>query len=103
MPISRTAISIFSRCAGSAPTTIRANRGRYSNPQLDSLLARARVEPDDDRRKLLFVQAQQIIAADVPYISLWFNENICVHRTRIAGIELSPAGNYDFLSTIQAN
>jgi peptide/nickel transport system substrate-binding protein len=80
-----------------------ANRGRYSNPQLDSLLARARVEPDDDRRKLLFVQAQQIIAADVPYISLWFNENICVHRTRIAGIELSPAGNYDFLSTIQAN
>ena len=80
-----------------------ANRGHYRNPQLDALLAQAQIEPDISRRRGLFIEAQQIVAEDVPYISLWFNDNICVHRTRITGIELSPAGNYDFLCTIRAN
>jgi peptide/nickel transport system substrate-binding protein len=80
-----------------------ANRGHYRNPQLDALMAQARAEPDLEKRKALFYQVQQIVAEDVPYISLWFNDNICVHRTRITGIELAPAGNYDFLSTIRAN
>jgi peptide/nickel transport system substrate-binding protein len=79
------------------------NRGHYRNPQLDALMAQASIEPDIVKRKALFLQVQQIVAEDVPYISLWFNDNICVHRTRITGIELSPAGNYDFLCTIRAN
>jgi len=79
------------------------NRGHYRNPQLDALMAQASAEPDIGRRKELFIEIQQIVAEDVPYISLWFNDNICVHRTRITGIELSPAGNYDFLCTIRAN
>jgi peptide/nickel transport system substrate-binding protein len=80
-----------------------ANRGHYRNPQLDALLEAARIEPDEQRRRDLFVQAQQIIAGDVPYVSLWFNDNICVHRTRITGIDLSPAGNFEFLCKIRAN
>ena len=79
------------------------NRGHYRNPQLDALMAQAASEPNLDRRKALYFQIQQIVAEDVPYISLWFNDNICVHRARITGIELSPAGNYDFLCTIRAN
>jgi peptide/nickel transport system substrate-binding protein len=61
------------------------------------------MEPDAGRRKALFLQVQQIIAEDEPYISLWFNDNICVHRARITGIQLSPAGNLEFLDTIRAN
>jgi peptide/nickel transport system substrate-binding protein len=80
-----------------------ANRGHYRNPQLDALMAQARAEPDIEKRRALFYQVQQIIAEDLPYMSLWFNDNVCVHRTRITGIELAPAGNYDFLSTIRAN
>jgi peptide/nickel transport system substrate-binding protein len=79
------------------------NRGHYRNPQLDALMAQASIEPDIVKRKALFLEVQQIVAEDAPYISLWFNDNICVHRTRITGIELSPAGNYDFLCTIRAN
>jgi len=80
-----------------------ANRGHYRNSQLDALMAQARAEPDPEKRKALFYQIQQIVAEDLPYVSLWFNDNICVHRTRITGIELAPSGNYDFLSTIRAN
>jgi len=79
------------------------NRGRYRNPQLDALLKQARVEQDPQRRKLIFAQVQQMVAEDVPYISLWFNDNICVHRSRITNVNLSPIGDFDFLTSINAN
>ncbi|MGO9642355.1 MAG: ABC transporter substrate-binding protein [Candidatus Acidiferrales bacterium] len=79
------------------------NRGHYRNPQLDALLAQARLEQDPQRRKAIFARVQQVVAEDVPYISLWFNDNICVHRTRITNVELSPTGDFDFLTSISAN
>jgi peptide/nickel transport system substrate-binding protein len=79
-----------------------ANRGHYHNPVLDRLLDQARVESDPAKRRELFSQAQKIIAEDLPYLNLWFLDNVCVHRTRIRGVELSPSGDYDFLAKIEA-
>ena len=79
------------------------NRGHYRNPQLDALLKQARLEQDPQRRKLIFAQVQRLVAEDVPYISLWFNDNICVHRARITNLQLSPTGDFDFLTSIDAN
>jgi len=79
------------------------NRGHYRNPQLDALLAQARREQNPQQQKLIFAQVQKLVAEDVPYISLWFNDNICVHRTRITNVRLSPAGDFDFLNSIEAN
>jgi hypothetical protein len=42
---------------------------------------------------------QKIVAADEPYINLWFVDNVCVHRDRLAGIALEPSGDYDFLDS----
>jgi peptide/nickel transport system substrate-binding protein len=77
-----------------------ANRGRYRNPQLDALVDRARVEPDRDKRRALYSQVQQIIAGDLPYLPLWFQDNISVHRRRIEHVELGPGGDYDFMAGI---
>jgi hypothetical protein len=30
---------------------------------------------------------------------LWYVDNVCVHRERLAGISLSPGGDYDFLDS----
>jgi len=79
-----------------------ANRGRYRNPALDGLMAQARVESDREKRRKLFDQIQKDVAEDLPYLSLWLLDNVCVHRTRISNIELNPAGDYDFLMTIEA-
>jgi ABC-type transport system substrate-binding protein len=79
-----------------------ANRGHYRNPVLDSLLDQARIESDPEKRRELFGQAQKIIARDLPYLNLWFLDNVCVHRARIRGVELSPSGDYDFLAKIEA-
>jgi peptide/nickel transport system substrate-binding protein len=74
-----------------------ANRGRYSNPQLDKLLAAARVATDQAKRKKILAQVQEIVAQDEPYINLWYYDNICVHRKRIGNIVLTPGGDFDFL------
>jgi peptide/nickel transport system substrate-binding protein len=73
------------------------NRGHYRNAQLDALLDQARVEMDQEKRKVLFSQIQKIVAVDEPYINLWYVDNVCVHRERLAGIEMSPSGDYGFL------
>jgi peptide/nickel transport system substrate-binding protein len=75
-----------------------ANRGHYRNAQLDALLDRARVEMDREKRKAILSQVQKIVAEDEPYINLWYPDNVCVHRTRLTGIEIPPGGDYEFLA-----
>jgi peptide/nickel transport system substrate-binding protein len=79
-----------------------ANRGHYRNPEVDALLEQARVESDQEKRRALFSKIQKIIAVDLPYVSLWFMDNVSVHRNRISGVQLSPTGDYDFLRSIEA-
>ena len=79
-----------------------ANRGHFRNAQVDMLLDEARVETDQEKRRALFSKVQKIIADDLPYISLWFMDNVSVHSKRIDGVQLSPTGDYDFLRTVEA-
>jgi peptide/nickel transport system substrate-binding protein len=76
---------------------VGANRGHYRNAELDGLLDQARVEMDQAKRKAILAEVQRMVAADEPYINLWYVDNVCVHRVRLEGIALSPGGDYDFL------
>jgi peptide/nickel transport system substrate-binding protein len=78
-----------------------ANRGHYQNPELDTLIQREKVEMDREKRKAIASEIQKIVAVDEPYINLWYNDNVCVHRSRVTDIELSPSGNYDFLEAVE--
>jgi peptide/nickel transport system substrate-binding protein len=78
------------------------NRGHYRNPEIDALLDQARIESDQDKRRELFAKVQKIIAEDLPYISLWFMDNVSVHRKRVSDVQISPTGDYDFLRNIEA-
>jgi peptide/nickel transport system substrate-binding protein len=78
------------------------NRGHYRNPEVDALLDQARVESDREKRRELFSKIQKIIAVDLPYLSLWFMDNVSVHRKRISNVQISPSGDYDFLRSIEA-
>jgi len=74
-----------------------ANRDYYSNPKVDALIDKARQEIDPKARKALYDEVQSILAQDLPYINLWYLDNVLVHTNRVRNIELNPAGNYDFL------
>jgi peptide/nickel transport system substrate-binding protein len=76
-----------------------SNRGHYKNAELDSLLDQSRIEMDQVKRKKILARVQEIVATDEPYINLWYVDNVCVHRERLAGISLSPGGDYDFLDS----
>lgn len=78
-----------------------ANRQYYSNPRVDSLIDRARAETDQSARKQDYAQIQQILAQDLPYIDLWYFDNVMVHSRRVRNLQLSPSGNYDFLKTAE--
>jgi peptide/nickel transport system substrate-binding protein len=76
-----------------------ANRGYYRNPRVDALIAQGLAERDQGKRREIYAEVQRIIAEDLPYINLWYGDNVLVHSKRIADVELSPSGNYNFLKT----
>lgn len=78
-----------------------ANRGYYSNPRVDALIDKARREIDLSVRKSLYAELQRILAEELPYIDLWYLDNVLVHNKRVVNLKLNPAGNYDFLRTAE--
>jgi peptide/nickel transport system substrate-binding protein len=78
-----------------------ANRGFYSNPKVDALIDKARREVDPERRKPLYAEVQRILAEDLPYVNLWYLDNVLVHTRRVRNLKLNSAGNYDFLRTAE--
>ena len=49
------------------------NHTHYSNPEVDELLMRARVETDTEARYALYNEAEQMIIDDAPWVPLWFD------------------------------
>ena len=78
-----------------------ANRSHYSNPHLDALLDDAAQIPDADRRRADYVEAQNILARDLPAINLWYPNTIVVHNRRLTHVVPSPSGSYTFLETAE--
>ena len=79
----------------------RANRSYYSNPRVDQLIDEGRSTLDQAERKKIYGEVQEILARDLPYINLWYLDNVVVHSTRVRKIKVSPSGNYDFLKTAE--
>ena len=49
------------------------NHTHYSNPEVDALLMKARVETDETARYALYNEAEQKILDDAPWVPLWFD------------------------------
>jgi peptide/nickel transport system substrate-binding protein len=78
-----------------------ANRGHYSNARLDTLLDDAAASEDTARRRADYVEAQQILARDLPAINLWYRDTVVVHNRRLTNVKPTPSGSYSFLETAE--
>ena len=78
-----------------------ANRSFYSNSRLDALIDHARRETNQNVRKQDYAEVQRILATDLPYINLWYLDNLVVHTKRVRNVTLNPSGNYNFLKTAE--
>ena len=67
------------------------NRMAYSNPQVDGLLERARVETMVDERMKLYAQAEALIVADAPWVPLWHNVSYVLTKPYVRGAVYSSA------------
>ncbi len=78
-----------------------ANRGRYINPEIDRLVDAGRRTLDLPARKSVYAQVQEILARDLPYISLWHYDNVVVLRRNVHGFVLDPSGDLFSLKDVR--
>jgi peptide/nickel transport system substrate-binding protein len=76
------------------------NRGYYSNPAMDDLVEAGKTTVDRDARKKIYAQVQQLAADDLPYVSLWWVDNVAVMNRRLVGFEAYPNGSFRSLATL---
>ena len=75
------------------------NRGFYTNSQLDSTLTKGSEEIAESARRRDYIAAQQILAADLPSVPLWYPDVVVVHSLRVSDLHLEPGGGFGFLRT----
>ncbi len=79
----------------------RANRGYYSNPEVDRLIEEGRSTVDQQQRKRIYADVQRILGRDLPYIDLWYMDNVLVHSPRVRDVALGVSADYEFLTTAE--
>ncbi|QNN24383.1 peptide ABC transporter substrate-binding protein [Planctomycetales bacterium ZRK34] len=66
------------------------NQQQYTNPQVDELLRRGRRTLDRDQRITIYRQAQRLIAADAPVVSLYVSPQTSAWRDNVHGYQVHP-------------
>jgi peptide/nickel transport system substrate-binding protein len=59
------------------------NSTRYHNPEVDKLLDLGRNTPDQNARRQIYWQAQEIVARDLPYVPLFFSVEYAAMRSNV--------------------
>jgi peptide/nickel transport system substrate-binding protein len=76
------------------------NRGYYSNPAMDRLVEAGMSTVDPEARKKIYGQVQQLTAEELPYVSLWWVDNVAVMNRRLVGFDAYPNGSFRSLATV---
>ena len=70
------------------------NRTFYSNPRVDELLDIGRKSVDPDVREEAYMEVQQIIRDEAPWIFTWAGEDLAGVRSNVKGFQQHPAGHH---------
>ena len=73
------------------------NVGGYANPEYDSVIERARVEPDNEARLALYAQAERILVEDAAIIPLRHASNYVLVKPRVQGFRVNPFGTPELM------
>lgn len=77
-----------------------ANRGRYSDPVADALIEAATSVTEANQERRVYRRLQQRLYEQLPYVPLWYEDNVLATRSGLAGYPLPADGNYDGLVTV---
>lgn len=76
------------------------NRSRYSNPELDALLAEAVNTYDHSKAAPLYAKAQEIVSRDLPVFPLWYQANMVIAKKSIGNIHVNASGDWGFVKDL---
>jgi len=76
-----------------------SNRWRYANPALDRLVEAGRRELDVAKRKAIYAEAQRLIAAELPILPLWHEDNVVLSNVDVRGYTIVPNARFIGLVT----
>lgn len=74
-----------------------ANRGRFVDARVDSIIETAEIEPTLSKQAAYYRELQHILFDEMPYVPLWYEDNVLAVRNNINGYTLSSDGNFDSL------
>ncbi len=76
-----------------------ANRGRFRSPEADALIDRAE-SADWHQASADYRQLQALLLAELPYVPLWYEDNVLISRQDVKGYRLAIDGNLDGLNDV---
>jgi peptide/nickel transport system substrate-binding protein len=79
---------------------VGANRGRYRSAVADGLIEQAERLPDLTAQAVVYGTLQRLLLEDLPYIPLWYEDQVMAARPGIRHYALAPDGRYDGLLDI---
>lgn len=77
-----------------------ANRGRYREPAMDALIVAAENAVGDAARVRAYRAVAERVLYDLPYVPLWFEDQLYVTRAAISGYTTDQDGNFDALAHV---
>ncbi len=85
--------------SGSVPPQ-GANRGRFASEVADRLIEEAEMQQDLADQALRFRELQRYLLRELPYVPLWYEDNVFVARKDVIGFRVAADGNYDALADV---
>jgi peptide/nickel transport system substrate-binding protein/oligopeptide transport system substrate-binding protein len=71
------------------------NRTRYTNHRVDELIEKGQHTLDEKRRNMFYKQAEEIIAADAPWVFLWHRTDFTIRQPWIKNYTVYPIYSMD--------
>jgi peptide/nickel transport system substrate-binding protein len=75
----------------------------YYSDRANQLIEQSRQEQDPTKRQTLFVQLQELLAQDVPYVPLWQTKDYAFAQNNITGVAINPSQNFPFWTIKKSN
>ena len=84
---------------------LRAQAAKFGcdiiDKNVDSILELAKSEVSLEKQSLYYRDLQEYLLKALPYIPLWYEDNVLVSRSNIKGYTLSTDGNFDSLEHVK--
>jgi peptide/nickel transport system substrate-binding protein len=77
------------------------NRGRYTDLLTDDLIAEAERTFEANQQQRIYRSLQARLLETLPYVPLWYEDNVVLSTTDIQGYTLKTDGNFDGLVHVQ--